>query len=485
MSTAIHSATYSPDDNKLRLYPAERLSQDEYERVREAGFRWAPKQQLFVAPMWTPYRAALMIELAGEIEDEDTSLVERAEERAERFLEYSDSNKAAAESARQTVDAIADNIPFGQPILVGHHSEKRARKDAERIENGMRRSLKLWDTANYWKDRAAGALANAKYKEKPAVRHRRIKRISSDLRKALKTRDNAIKFLELWSKPELTLEQARQIANYDGIWKKFPLDKYPRELPASQYEGEMSLWSALGDGIVDVAGAKAIATRVHESNISHQLKWIEHYENRLTYERAMLDDSGGLKADEFELAVGGQVLFSSSRGKIWATVMRVNKSQGEISSVSTNHTSYPRVVPLEGILDYRPADAETAKAVKAKAAPLPLCNYRGEEFKVDYRYRDENYTIAQVEMTKAEYAKIYRDRKGTKVIDGTHRIRIYYQGGAMSAVFLTDQKEKFPPKASPRAQAAPLPAPQLDAELAIADAKRRAAARERRDSNDQ
>ena len=43
--------------------------------------------------------------------------------------------------------SIADNIPFGQPILVGHDSECRARKDAQRIEDGMRRAVKMWDTA--------------------------------------------------------------------------------------------------------------------------------------------------------------------------------------------------------------------------------------------------------------------------------------------------------------------------------------------------
>ena len=37
-----HSATYSPEDNKLRLYPACRLDADEYAKVKAAGFIWAP-----------------------------------------------------------------------------------------------------------------------------------------------------------------------------------------------------------------------------------------------------------------------------------------------------------------------------------------------------------------------------------------------------------------------------------------------------------
>ena len=51
MTLAI-TATYSPEDNKLRLYASSRLDTATYERVKAAGFKWAPKQDLFVAPMW-------------------------------------------------------------------------------------------------------------------------------------------------------------------------------------------------------------------------------------------------------------------------------------------------------------------------------------------------------------------------------------------------------------------------------------------------
>ncbi|CAB1371327.1 Methyltransferase type 11 (fragment) (plasmid) [Denitratisoma oestradiolicum] len=105
------TATYSPDDNKLRLYSSSRLDSATYERVKAAGFKWAPRQELFVAPMWTPAREDLLLELCGEIGDEDTSLVERAEERADRFGDYSDKRASDAESARRAVSSIADGIP--------------------------------------------------------------------------------------------------------------------------------------------------------------------------------------------------------------------------------------------------------------------------------------------------------------------------------------------------------------------------------------
>jgi len=98
-------ATYSPEDNKLRLYSSTRLDRELYARVRGAGFIYAPKQELFVAPMWTPDREDLLIELCGEIDDEDTSLVERAEERADRFVDYKDKRISDAECAQEAVHA--------------------------------------------------------------------------------------------------------------------------------------------------------------------------------------------------------------------------------------------------------------------------------------------------------------------------------------------------------------------------------------------
>ena len=127
------TATYSPEDNKLRLYSVARLPPDLYAHVKAAGFIFAPRQELFVAPMWTPEREDLLIELCGEIDDEDATLVERAEERSERFTRYSERRTEDAERAQKAVSAIADGIPFGQPILVGHHSERRARRDAQQI----------------------------------------------------------------------------------------------------------------------------------------------------------------------------------------------------------------------------------------------------------------------------------------------------------------------------------------------------------------
>ncbi|MBU5221253.1 hydrolase, partial [Vibrio cholerae] len=72
----------------LRLYAVSRLDTETYKKEHNTGFRWAPKQALFVAPAWTPGREDLLLSLAGQIEDEDSTLAERQEARAERFTGY-------------------------------------------------------------------------------------------------------------------------------------------------------------------------------------------------------------------------------------------------------------------------------------------------------------------------------------------------------------------------------------------------------------
>lgn len=123
-------ATYSPEDNKLRLYVSSRLNSEEYARVKAMGFKWAPKQDLFVAPMWTPQREDFLLSLVEEIEDEDTSLVDRAEDRAERFDGYQENRTKDAQHAQVAADSISERFAGGQPILVGQHAHRPTRRPA-------------------------------------------------------------------------------------------------------------------------------------------------------------------------------------------------------------------------------------------------------------------------------------------------------------------------------------------------------------------
>ncbi|EEP1782059.1 DUF3560 domain-containing protein [Salmonella enterica] len=428
----LYRATYSPDDNKLRLYAALRLDDETYQKIHAVGFRWAPKQKLFVAPAWTPSREDVLLSLAGDIEDDDNTLFDRQEQRAGRFSGYSE--KRAGESEQ----TLASVIPSGQPILVGHHSERRARRDAQRIENGMKRAVMLFERAEYWQERAQASLRHAKYKERPDVRYRRIKKIEADLRKSEKTIAQSEKYLTMWRAQTLDLNMAQLISNYDHITACFSLDKYPRPPEKSQYEGRMSLHSALENEIITFEQARDIAVRCHERTIRHQQRWVTHYRNRLAYERAMLDESGGVVSRIREFEPGGQV---QSRGE-WLTIIRINRSNGAVSSVVTPYYSFmgckgTMTLTPDRITDYKAPSEEEARAAKQAAKRPPIVNWPGEGFR---------------EMTKAEWSKTPADYKSVRGVaendeHGAYRFRrIMTSGYTLENVYITDMKTVEIPK---------------------------------------
>jgi Domain of unknown function (DUF3560) len=255
----------------------------------------------------------LLIELAGEIEDEDRSLVDRAEERADRFSDYKESRIEDAQRAHDAVHRIADNIPFGQPILVGHHSERHARKDAERIENGMRRTVQMWQTARYWEQRAAGALRHAKYKALPGVRHRRIKGLEADKRKQERNKQEAEMWLKPWTEcaheqdKELQAKVALRIAGMCHL--HMPRKEGDRE----DFQHTPSAYDALQGSFPTLYAPRtldevlAVALETYPRVIPTYDRWIDHYTNRIVYEKAMLGETGGLAADRFTFEVGGKV----------------------------------------------------------------------------------------------------------------------------------------------------------------------------------
>ncbi|HZL05667.1 MAG TPA: DUF3560 domain-containing protein [Coriobacteriia bacterium] len=95
---------------------------------------------------------------------------ERREARAERLREQADGREAKAGQAFDAADSLAERFPFGQPILVGHHSEKRARRDQDRITANMRRGIESTDKAAEMRAKADGierAAAHAIYSDDP------------------------------------------------------------------------------------------------------------------------------------------------------------------------------------------------------------------------------------------------------------------------------------------------------------------------------
>lgn len=76
----------------------------------------------------------------------------------ERYKELSEKRRRESGAARETSDRISSMIPMGQPILVGHHSEKRHRRDLDRIQRGMEKSFELEDKAKHYEKKVENIL---------------------------------------------------------------------------------------------------------------------------------------------------------------------------------------------------------------------------------------------------------------------------------------------------------------------------------------
>lgn len=227
----------------------------------------------------------------------------------------------------------------------------------------------------------------------------------------------------------------------------------------------MGLWSALDGGVINVAQARALVVPSCVRLLAWAARWIAHYTNRIGYERAMLAESGGLVADQYDIQPGGSVLV---RGQ-WQIVKRVTRRDGVAVSVTTNNR-FVSVRSIEEITDYQAPTAELAEAVK-KATTLPkLCNYSGVDF---------------VQMTQAEWKSTHTDYKGSRRLGqgaaragtgsgrpdiagasaaadivGLHRVRVVVRAGGLRPVFLTDAKTVPAPALDVDFQpATPLPAP--------------------------
>ncbi|CCH02051.1 hypothetical protein FAES_4051 [Fibrella aestuarina BUZ 2] len=87
---------------------------------------------------------------------------EWAARKAERYADWAGRAEARSDDAYKRSHSLVEGIPLGQPILVGHHSEKRHRRTLEDSWNAMGRSVELSkkassheDKAAYWASRAA------------------------------------------------------------------------------------------------------------------------------------------------------------------------------------------------------------------------------------------------------------------------------------------------------------------------------------------
>ena len=271
-----YTATYSPEDNKIRLYASARLDAETYARLKAAGFQWAPKQELFVAPKWTPAREDIAVELAGDIEAEEMTLAERAAIKAERLDNLAHKRRGEAVSLHARADDLSQAFYMGQPILIGHHSERKARKTQERMQSASDNARKAESAANYWLYRAEGVERFANYKNNDRVRAGRIKTLLAELRDLQRGINEAHKARELWEKFQ-TPEQIK--------WALWHINTDSLKASYSAH-GRIEK----GETTAEQVKADCLAAIDRTINGPTRKRWIDHVLQRLAFERSLLGD---------------------------------------------------------------------------------------------------------------------------------------------------------------------------------------------------
>lgn len=80
----------------------------------------------------------------------------KLEAKRERLLERAEKARSEATDAGEARQRISGMIPMGQPILVGHHSERRHRRDIERIDRAFAKQHEAYEKAKRLERQAAG-----------------------------------------------------------------------------------------------------------------------------------------------------------------------------------------------------------------------------------------------------------------------------------------------------------------------------------------
>ena len=282
------SATYNITDDRIRASFSERLSPDDYQAIRKAGFAYWHGSKLFVAK-WSVTAEDKLKEFGiAEIDDDDQP--DDVEARVDRFSGYAENAERSAESASNYAHSLMEGIPAGQPILVGHHSERGHRATLKRCDAATRRALNESERAAYWNDRVAASIRHAKRKERPDVIARRILGLEKDERRYIK---------ELSDKRKAEL-----------MARAFCDAQYRARRDEVEFDNE---------------AFKADYARQWERHCAFYQRWLDHVQMELAYQRELYSQSGGTVADRKPVEKGGAIRCWASPRLGWSYIQKVNR----------------------------------------------------------------------------------------------------------------------------------------------------------------
>lgn len=165
-----------------------------------------------------------------------TTYRERRLARADRLRDWAEKRTARANGNFSRAHNLIKDIPLGQPILVGHHSEKRHRRTLERSDNAMRDAVESSKMATSMNLRAAEIehqADNAIYSDDPDCVERLTEKLADlEAKRARHKAENAAyrkgnaAFAKIMNITEEQAEALRVKIDADHSWCRQPHPAY-------------------------------------------------------------------------------------------------------------------------------------------------------------------------------------------------------------------------------------------------------------------
>lgn len=230
--------------------------------LKAAGFRWSgqlgcwylPNSRDKSAKSWKIDAAKTALEAAGfevatEIDnatpgrafaEAEAERYERADRRADYHADRAGACETDAASRFNAEHQILDMIPPGQPILVGHHSERRHRRDLARAESHLRAGIAAQECGEYHQDRAETSARYQARRESVPTTLRRIEKLEAEQRLIQRRLDGSGHALYGQDRPAAGNYRVRLEARAATIAEEL---EYWRKHVAEQEAAGVKIWS--------------------------------------------------------------------------------------------------------------------------------------------------------------------------------------------------------------------------------------------------
>jgi len=161
---------HDPSSHYHWLELARRASVEAIADLKRTGWRWSRYRE-----QWYTNRRYYTISGAFDVTDEGDC--EYSAERGERLQARADCHRDRSTAAYDRSNASVEHIPLGQPILIGHHSERGHRAALKRSDNAMRKSVEEGKIAADLDYRAKSSARHQAHKQTPGAMQRRVDRL--------------------------------------------------------------------------------------------------------------------------------------------------------------------------------------------------------------------------------------------------------------------------------------------------------------------